>query len=441
MTELGRHREGRQPKRRAGIERRPKRAIPNGMERYAYFAENGHGGLDKSFGEAIVWYKKAAEAGQPAALTRMGEILGDKKLHQARGRPRATPRAMTALGETATGRREAACMKRPRSSVSPRPVPCRQGAGIGGSRISRGAGRDWANGSGGEGGPLPSMIKVGWLRQAADRAIPRALYLYGMSLPDKADGANWLRRAAEKGHARAMTETALRSSDAADRRRWFESAAKVGRAGRHVPVRRSSGDREWIRKAADKGYAPAMVALGEKDWLEKAAGAGYANAFTKLGQLERGAEMGDPEAKMLLGDAVASKKPRQAVAYYLDAAKTGYGPAMTGSGDCSLHGEGTSRSEIDALKWYREAHCGRSDGSRTSQSTRKVGLRIYRGPERLLGRRCRNDFELAAYILLPHPDMKPFLPWVPSQKGLFSARPQRQSEMTCRPASPKTFPS
>ena len=70
-----------------------------------------------------------------------------------------------------------------------------------------------------------------------------------------------------------------------------------------------SGDRDWIRKSADKGYAPAMVALGEKEWLEKAAGAGYANAFTKLGQLERAAQMGDPEAKMLLGDAVRTKKP------------------------------------------------------------------------------------------------------------------------------------
>ena len=98
-----------------------------------------------------------------------------------------------------------------------------------------------------------------------------------------------------------------------------------------------------------------MVALGEKEWLEKAAGAGYANAFTRLGQLERGAQMGDPEAKMLLGDGLRPKKPRQAVAYYLEAAKAGYGPAMTRLGDCSMHGDGTSRSEIDALKWYRDA--------------------------------------------------------------------------------------
>ena len=153
-------------------------------------------------------------------------------------------------------------------------------------------------------GHVPSMIKLGWLRQAADTGDPEGLYLYGMSLPDKPDGANWIRRAAEKGHARAMTEAALRSKNAADRRRWFEAAAKAGEPEGMYRFGVLSGERDWIRKSADKGYAPAMVALGEKEWLEKAAGAGYANAFTKLGQLERAAQMGDPEAKMLLGDSV-----------------------------------------------------------------------------------------------------------------------------------------
>jgi TPR repeat protein len=59
---------------------------------------------------------------------------------------------------------------------------------------------------------------------------------------------------------------------------------------------------------------------------------------------------------MLLGDGLRSKKPRQAYALYVEAAKLGYGPAMTRLGDCSLNGVGTSRNEIDALKWYREAH-------------------------------------------------------------------------------------
>ena len=77
-----------------------------------------------------------------------------------------------------------------------------------------------------------------------------------------------------------------------------------------------SGDREWLRKAADQGYAPAMVAFGESEWLEKAAAAGYANAFTKLGQLDKARRWAIPEAKMLLGDGLRTKKPRQAYAYY-----------------------------------------------------------------------------------------------------------------------------
>ena len=56
-----------------------------------------------------------------------------------------------------------------------------------------------------------------------------------------------------------------------------------------------------------------MVALGDKDWLEKAAGAGYANAFTKLGQLERAAQMGDAEAKILLGDAARHEEAQTSI--------------------------------------------------------------------------------------------------------------------------------
>jgi len=204
-------------------------------------------------------------------------------------------------------------------------------------------------------GHTESMIKLGQFKRAADAGDPEGLYRYGMSLPDKADGANWIRRAAEKGHARAMTETAVRSRDPADKKRWCEEAAKAGDPEGMYRFGVLSADREWLLKSANQGYAPAMVALGEKHWLEKAANAGYPNAFTKLGQLEKAAEMGDAEAKVLLGDAVRTKKPRQAYALYVDAAKTGYGPAMTRLGDCHRNAQGTSRSEIDALKWYREA--------------------------------------------------------------------------------------
>jgi TPR repeat protein len=111
-----------------------------------------------------------------------------------------------------------------------------------------------------------------------------------------------------------MTETGARSQDASEQKRWFEAAAKAGDAEGMYRFGLLSEDRDWLRKAAEKGNAPAMVALGDKEWVEKAAAAGYANAFTKLGQLEKAARMGDPEAKMLLGDAMRHKKPKQAIA-------------------------------------------------------------------------------------------------------------------------------
>ena len=40
-----------------------------------------------------------------------------------------------------------------------------------------------------------------------------------------------------------------------------------------------------------------------------------------------------------------------------------------------------------------------------------------------------------------HCELKPLRPWEPSQKGLFSARPQRHSEMVVRPLIPYALPS
>ncbi len=326
---------------------------PNGMERYAYFAEHGRG-MESSSGDALLWYNKAAELGQPAALTRLGVMTGDKKLIKRAVDAGYAP-AMSALAKLQPS--DAKELYEAAASRGEPEALFRVG------RIEESAARGYPEALAATGkteaaakaGHTPSMIKLGWLRQAAEAGDPEGLYLYGMSLPDKADGANWLRRAAEKGLPRAMTEVALRSTDPADRRKWLEAAAKAGEPEGLYRFGILTGDRESLRKAAEKGYAPAMVALGDKEWLEKAAAAGHANAYTKLGQLDRAAEMGDPEAKMLLGDALRSKKPKQAYALYVESAKAGFGPAMTRLGDCSLNGVGTSRSDIDALKWYREA--------------------------------------------------------------------------------------
>ena len=185
--------------------------------------------------------------------------------------------------------------------------------------------------------------------------MPKALYLYGMSLPDKADGANWLRRAAEKGHAARDDAKSRSGRPTGGQRRWFEAAAKAGDPEGMYRFGLLTGDREWLGKAAGKDHAPAMVALGDAKWLEKAAAAGYANAFTKWGSWNARPRWATPKRRCCSEMACAPKKPRQAYALYVEAAKAGYVPAMTRLGDCSLNGQGTSRSEIDALKWYREA--------------------------------------------------------------------------------------
>lgn len=108
-----------------------------------------------------------------------------------------------------------------------------------------------------------------------------------------------------------------------------------------------------VQAAAENGYAPAMVALGTREWLERAAAAGYANAWTKLGEVEKAAQAGDPEAKTILAD--RSRDRRSAYKLYVEAANKGYAPAMLRAGDCHMDGRGASRSEIDAVNWYRRA--------------------------------------------------------------------------------------
>jgi TPR repeat protein len=200
-------------------------------------------------------------------------------------------------------------------------------------------------------------VKLGRYEEAARAGDPEGLYRFGLSMDDEAVGTRWIQRAAEAGHAAAMRELGLRYRDGSGApvdaevaARWLRSAAAAGDAQAMYEIGEN-------RAAAEKGYPPAMVRLaedtGDRAWLEKAAAAGYANAWTKLGQLDRAAAAGDPEAKVLLAE--KSRKPKEAFQLYLEAAQAGYAPAMLRLGDCTMEGRGTSRSEIDAVNWYRQA--------------------------------------------------------------------------------------
>lgn len=339
------------------------------MERWAAIAEK-----TRQEGEAQLWYRKAAEAGnaralywvalrekEPAvarlllkksadqgfapAMTRLAVEKGDSTLLRAAAEAGDTD-AMLRLGmvERAAAAGSAEALAR-----------------LG--RIEEAAAR----------GHAASLLKLGRVEEAARLGDPEALYRYGLSLADASEGTRWIERAAKAGHASAMREMGVRYRsgagapvDANVASSWLAQAAKAG-------------DPEALfltgayREAAEKGHLAAMVKLGEttgdRSWFERAAQAGYANAWTRLGELEKAASAGDAEAKMLLGD--KARKPQEAYRLYVEAANAGYAPAMIRAGDCHLHARGASRSELDAVNWYRRAALAGSEEA--MERLRKLG--------------------------------------------------------------------
>lgn len=361
------------------------------MARLAAFHETGAAGVVKSPGDALVWYTKAAKDGEPSALFWMaGRLEAEGKKDEARilykrsasaGNPGAMTRLAMLNGDATLLRAAAAAGDR--DAIYAVAVEEKDDAGI---RRAAALGHMEALAATGDTakaadlGHTPSLLKLGRLQEAAEKNDPEGLYLYGLTISDKAEGTRYIQRAADAGHTGAMREMALRleagsgvAPDAVASKTWFKEAA----AANDPESLFRQGDAESVRKAAEAGYAPAMAQMadqtGEKVWLEKAAASGYVKALTQLGQVDQAAAAGDPEAKTLLAD--RTKKPRQAYALYLEAAEAGYTPAMRRLGDCHRQGRGTSVSEIDGINWYRKA--AMAGDLEAMETLKKLGKTLY----------------------------------------------------------------
>lgn len=339
---------------------------PAAMSRLAWFAEK-----ENNAGEAVLWYNKAAEKGDPegiywkakqaeaeskpeearrlyriavgkghtGATARLAKLTGDKNMLQAA----AEGGDADALYEVARSTNDAALMKR--------------AADLGNVEALAATGDTEKAAAKGH---LPSLLKLQHWEDAAKLGSPEGLYRWGLTIPDKADGTRYIRQAAEAGHSEAMRELAMRLESGEGAQRDPEAATawytKAARAGDPIAMYKL-GDESSVVKAADAGYAPAMVRAadltGNKTYLEKAAQAKYVPAWTKLGEYEKAAEAGDPEAKVALAD--KAKNPHKAYGLYLEAANAGYLPAMRRLAECHISGRGTSVSEIDGINWYRKA--------------------------------------------------------------------------------------
>lgn len=183
----------------------------------------------------------------------------------------------------------------------------------------------------------PSLLKLGRVQEAAEAGEPEAMYLYGSSLPDRADAMRWIRKAAEARHVAAMRDLSLA----------LETG--VGIAANPEEARK------WRAAAAQAGDAESLFRLGDPDSLRRAAEAGHKRAqfLTRRLSLEEAVSAGVPEGIFEMARKV--RNPREAYRLLVEAADKGYAPAMLLAGDWQLEGRGTSQSEVDAANWYRRA--------------------------------------------------------------------------------------
>jgi TPR repeat protein len=361
MTALGIHFEKSEPGRAMDFFRQGARAGDgHAMERFAYHSER-----TGQHGDAVEWWVKAAEAGNSAALTRVA------RLHEEGSALARDPDKALRLYKQAADAGHIPAMTR-LAILTKNDAMLRSAADLGDADAMFALGNLEGAAAGGHTEALArlgrteeaarlghpaSLRKLGRVREAALVGDPEAMRLYGHTISDPAQGIAWIRRSAEAGDVVAMRELGVAYAsgaglpvDEAQSQRWLRAAADKGDAEALYRV----GE---VAKSAAAGHAPAMVRMGEttgeRSWFERAAAQGYANAWTKLGELKRGSEAGDPEAKFLLAE--RERNAHRAYKLYREAADGGYGPAMRKLGDCHTNGRGTSRSEVDAVNWYRRA--------------------------------------------------------------------------------------
>ncbi len=153
--------------------------------------------------------------------------------------------------------------------------------------------------------------------------------------PDDREGAEWVRKAADLGFAPAMTMLGARHrlsgqpGDSVLAMAWFRKAADRGDAGAM----------NQIGSCHDHGFGGAKDAAAAAEWYQKALDAGHVPAAFNLALLY----------ELTLKDQVA------AVAWHRKAAALGWPAAMTKLGAFAQHGTGVPKDPTVAVEWYRKA--------------------------------------------------------------------------------------
>ena len=305
--------------------------------------------------EAFRYYRQAAEAGDTAAMTRVGWMYSS-----GRGVPEDQGQAM-AWYRKAADKHEATGMYNVGVMYAlGRSVPRDDGQAVSWYRKGAEAGSDNAMHAlgfmyqDGLGVRQDDRQALAWYRKASDAGNRDAMFslarMYedGRGVPQDGNQAvYWYRKAADAGNASALANLGWMYKD-----------------GRGVPQDDVQAV-AWYRKGADAGSANAMNALGlmyengrgvPKDdaeavrWYRKGADAGEASAMNNLGVMYRTGR-GVPQDDV------------QAAAWYRKAIAAGNAAAMNNFAAMYENGRGVPIDLDEALGWYRKAAAAGSAGA------------------------------------------------------------------------------
>lgn len=278
--------------------------------------------------EAFRYYRQAAEAGDTAAMTRVGWMYSS-----GRGVPEDQGQAMAWYRKASDAGNRDAMFSLARIYVDGRGVPQDDNQAVYWYRKAADAGNASALANlgwmykDGRGVPQDDVQAVAWYRKGADAGSANAMnalglmYENGRGVPkDDAEAVRWYRKGADAGEASAMNNLGVMyrtgrgvPQDDVQAAAWYRKAIAAGNAaamnnlaamyenGRGVPIDLDEA-LGWYRKAAAAGSAGAMNNLGRMyergrgvpadleqavAWYRKAAAAGDEKARENLKRLGR----------------------------------------------------------------------------------------------------------------------------------------------------------
>ena len=304
---------------------------------------------------AVIWYRKAAEAGYVDGMNGLGKCYEEG---------------------TGVEKDETIAVQWYRKAAA---------EGCASSMLMLGI--CYANGTGVE---KNEATAVQWVRKSAEAGDATGMNYLGVCYDNgtgveknEVEATKWYRKAAEAGDAEGMLNLGLCFEIGTDVEKneatavqWYRKAAEAGDAeglnnlglcysnGTGVEKNEATAV-QWYRKAAEAGDADGMNNLGScyyngtgiaKDereaatWYRKAAEAGDARGMVSLGLCYDN------------GTGIA-KDEREAATWYRKAAEAGEARGMNNLGACYEYGTGVAKDEIVAVQWYRRAaEAGETEG-------------------------------------------------------------------------------